>query len=552
MEEIYKERADIFQERMVKALDNFQNLKPLHGRVESTFSSGGMIKNAYLEKQADDSSADVTTSDPSWYHPALTPPNWLLPRSLIESHNWCNTFYNNDPYVNAIISLHSEYPLSKFDLVCSDNYVKQFFEKMLSTKKWDLYTFICEAALQYWKLGEFIACGVFNSKEKIWDSWTILDSDSVIVRKPPVLGADLQFRLKITDTMKVMAKSDSESDRALFDNMPEYVKAAILSEQPIDLPANEVGMMARITRPGDVRGTSIMTPLMKELMYFDKLRVAQQAIADRHVTPLQLWKIGNVASGIVPTGEQLDEFRAELEQAALDPSFNLIWHDAVQYEAVGIIGKILPLIPEFNWIETRIMVGLGVNQNILMGEGPSFSNQATMSLQVLINRYVNFRDKLEKWVENNIFRRISEENNFYDKSDPPKLIIPQISWYKDLVIQSPQEKDVYYKLWKDGVLSTQTLFSKFKELDYEIEKERLMEEQGSIFDKERLAKPTKKVVTNSTGGVAEMTHAPQSTSGKPVEGTPPKGGETPSTQASPATPAQTTAPAAVPAEVPVG
>lgn len=809
---------------------------------------------------------DIQTPDQTFCAPVLV-------------HN-CNIFYNNDPYIQAIINLHAEYPLSKFDLICPDNYVKQFFDNMLSTKIFDLYSFICEAALQWWKLGEFVAIGDWNPKELVWNTWTTIDSDSIIIRRPPVFGGPFSYKLKVTDAMMRMATSNDEEEKGQFDNLPDYIKEAIEARRPIDLPSECCGMMARITRPGDVRGTPLMQSLFKECisgdtkialldgtnstveqlykenktdfevysiddngrivegrakgvvlkgikkivkvtlddgssfkctadhkikmrngqykeagalraddslmplyrrikqwkkhgrkttpyemiynpvadkeeythlvvfgedrnrktevihhanfcstdnrkknlikmsrknhrqyhkellksfheqrlegikkywqtegtkqaqsdravswwdsdrgaaekekrridfqqrwirdrdgmlgatrwqdnplirekhsiatkegieksgykerrsflskqlwqqewyrnimtarnhsvvsvvpageenvydiinvsphqnfgivtegrsgifvhncMYMDRLRVAQQAIADRHITPLQLWKIGNIAANIIPSEEQLEDFRAALEKAALDPSFSLIYHDGVQYEAVGIVGKILPLIPEFEWVQDRIMVGMGVNKSILTGEGPAFSSPQFIALQVLINRYMNFRDKIEKWIENNVFRRVSEENKFYDTSvNPPKLIIPTVSWYKELVIEAPQEKDMFVRMHKDGIISTRTLFSKFKDLDYDTEKKRLEEEVGSIFDKDRLARPKKAVISGGpAGGMSDITNAPEIAGGpagapKPAgPGTPAGAGATPAMGAGPTTPAAGAVPAA--------
>jgi len=130
---------------------------------------------------------------------------------------------------------------------------------------------------------------------------------------------------------------------------------------------------------------------------------------------------------------------------------------------------------------------LGVNKNIILGEGPNFGNSKTMALQALVMQYKAVRDKFEDWMINKYFRPIAEKNEFYTV-DPDtgekQLILPQISWYKSLDIDAQErEQEQFAEFHKEGLISTKTLFSKYPNLDYETERKQLEEERGTIFDK---------------------------------------------------------------------
>ena len=78
-------------------------------------------------------SSNVTMAQTQFYSPELTPESWLLPKSRQEVIKWCRIFFNLEPYIQRILTLHSRYPFSKFKLVCEDTKVLAFFEKHLFT-----------------------------------------------------------------------------------------------------------------------------------------------------------------------------------------------------------------------------------------------------------------------------------------------------------------------------------------------------------------------------------------------------------------------------------
>jgi hypothetical protein len=77
---------------------------------------------------------------------------------------------------------------------------------------------------------------------------------------------------------------------------------------------------------------------------------------------------------------------------------------------------------------------------------------------------------------------MSEKNDFITETGD--LNIPQVVWHKDLERDS-DDKENYTKLWEKGLISTKTLFGRYKDLDLQQEQELLKDEIGSIFDDQK-------------------------------------------------------------------
>lgn len=108
------------------------------------------------------------------------------------------------------------------------------------------------------------------------------------------------------------------------------------------------------------------------LVYQDKIRLAQVAAADRYHMPVELWTVGDIANNILPTPDQLDSIRDMINQAIQSPPFSMVFPPYIKYEALGVTGKLLPVKEDYDYLQDQIMVGLGVNKNLITGDGPSF------------------------------------------------------------------------------------------------------------------------------------------------------------------------------------
>lgn len=465
---------------------------------------------------------DVTSQPTFWYSPELTPDAWLLPKSRVETLRFCQIYYNLDPYIHSIINMHAQYGFSKFYLQYKDPTITELFNKLLfNNPEFDWYQFTLDIALSYYKYGEAVVWGDWSVAHKTWNRFTIINP-SIVEYKEDLVTGHATMELIPTTEMKRIVKDALISGRT--DLNPLLVDAISNGKKlPLDtegIPENaftgqdyippKVFMFQRRTDPSSERGTSAIQCLFKDMIYKDQLRLSQMAVAQKTQLPIELWTVGHIGndedSSMLPGPELLEEVRQMITQATQQPPFSIVYGPYLKYEALGVAGKLLDIYNDLGYVENQILVGLGVNKAVVLGEGPSVQGKA-ISLNRLIREYAVVRDLFSNWFKRSILLPIAKANHLVDENG--QYILPELVW--ELSLQPEQDKetfDMFYKMWKDGLISTMTLFEKCpKRIDYTLEMQRLVDEIKTPFNKgdKRLGKLSEDAATGggSAGGGLE-------------------------------------------------
>lgn len=209
------------------------------------------------------------------------------------------------------------------------------------------------------------------------------------------------------------------------------------------------------------------------------------AQADGLINPITLVKVGGNAEGDARmTSEDLEEWRQIMEEAQYDKDFKIITHAGVTVERVGASGQVLDVAGDIELIVKNIYTGLMVPQAVVDTESAVYSS-ASIGLEVLRQRYFNFRNLIAKWLVNKIFAPISKMQGFFEYKDgEKKLIVPEIEWnHMNLYDLSD------YIQTTTGLLSTQqcslqTIYRSIG-LNYEEEKRKQREEMIDLAKKQR-------------------------------------------------------------------
>lgn len=258
------------------------------------------------------------------------------------------------------------------------------------------------------------------------------------------------------------------------------------------IPLDDFNMMSMVRRasPYETRGTSIVLRIVKELMYEDKLREAQYAIADQQITPVQIWKLGDPATGYMPTESDLEDFRQLLLAGRHDPLFTIVSHGAVNLDLVGYTGKLLPVIPEYEWVAKRVLVGLFTNEAMVTGEGPTYSN-AIVAMKVLQGRYQSKRDKIEKNFKKKVYERLAQTHELFETSQAQlshrirtkrKLIVPGMEWNFKLDLTDQTQRLQYMMQLRDKSSLPLKIICEVLDLDYDVAVKLLKAEEGTVAD----------------------------------------------------------------------
>ena len=193
-------------------------------------------------------------------------------------------YYNHHPIVGNLIDLHSEFPLSDFNLETGDPAITRYYNEF--KERIGLLELMVDSAKDYWLLGEFFRYGNWDATSGEWESFVPLIPEQVNVHSIRLSAQNLYY-LRPDPSIKKKVFSSNPIDQAIIAHTdPEYIDA-IKQDKPFRLDNNRLLYMAR-KGPGDERGTSIVRRVLKDLVYEDKLRLLQYTFVDRHLFPVKI------------------------------------------------------------------------------------------------------------------------------------------------------------------------------------------------------------------------------------------------------------------------
>jgi hypothetical protein len=466
--------------------------------IRSAIVDKGDLPKRVQRKMASASSTDIKMGSSTFYHPLFQTTNMMLPRDRRERNEWCRHFYRTEPIIATSLDLHTEFPISDFNNVCSDTEVKRFFDYM-AFDKLDMINLLLDIGLEYWKLGDVFPFGQLNESEGMWERFVILNPDYVDIQGS-ILAEEPIIELIPDQTVVSIVNGGPRGEFAeIYSQLPEDVIRQIKMGRNIRLDNRLVSHIAHKASQYETWGTPIMMRCFKTLIYKDKLRGAQDAIANRHIMPLRVAKIGAPGEPM-PSQADIDNFRDVLLQADDDPNFFLVYHYGLSFDYVGSSGKILPLNQEFDFIQKELMNGLGINQAMLNGEGPTYAN-AQVGFDTLARRYMSYRLRLEQWIKHKVYRPIAEIQGFYKSVNGEinskfmsekqrkisaarkdmQLMVPDIAWQQQDLTGNSTVLNFIQQLQQKGLVSMTTILPMIG-LDPEVEKKNLEKERGTVFD----------------------------------------------------------------------
>jgi hypothetical protein len=261
-----------------------------------------------------------------------------------------------------------------------------------------------------------------------WKRIVVQNPDYIHIKKM-VIASEPVISLRPDAVLQRLVMSNNPADVQLRKQIPQHIIYHVRRGENIPLDNFNVSHLKMLSSPYDVRGTSLIVSVFKDLMLYDKLREAKFAQADDLVNPITIVKVGGTAEGeFHPDSEQLEYWRQLMEEAQYDKNFKIITHAGVAIERVGSSGAVLDISQDNDLIIKNIMHGLMVPQAVIDTESAVYAS-ASIGLEVLRQRYFNFRNMLGKWLMNKIFAPISDLRGYYKaEGGYKKLIVPEVEW----------------------------------------------------------------------------------------------------------------------------
>jgi hypothetical protein len=486
----------------------------------------------------------VQAQSQSFFSPQLSTDFLELPQSLRERREIYRHYYHSDPIVGQAIDLHTELPMSKVRLskpkpsTCPEGfkspehyakYILNFFERMCAKNK--LFQRLITASRHYWLDGNVFLFAEdstvevpedvgyrFETKKK-----AVLNEDGSaneyevdeLEEHPDKEDRELAYYQKhyqgwsrliilpidqvkletysFTDSIKVdlipsdrdralieRAKSGDEDAQKVVASMPAEVRDYIESGKLIPLGTDPdegsfVYHLAARRNAGEELGSSILDRVLRVLNFREKLRQAQTQIASRAMTPKRVvW-----AEGL--SDVDTDDLREQVDLAMVDPDYTIVSNYEVHWDEIGAKDRLLDLQSEYEITDKQLYAGLGVTESLLNGES-TFSGDR-VKLEVINTRYMLFREILQEYVEENLFKPVARRKGFVeiDEFGDEVVIYPKLSFTRLALRDSQDTYDALFNLYQKGSVSIDLILEMFN-IDPSDTREKIEKDMGTVND----------------------------------------------------------------------
>jgi len=486
----------------VEAMQASQPLteKEIKARTARKFATTTFGFNSRQAFEAYNSGGFSMSTQGNFYSPQLSTDFLEKPQNRRERHAWYRLFYNQNEYVGAAVDLHSTMPLSKIRLEKPKGqnkeqieYVYSFFEEMCDEMK--LFKVLLEVSHEKHLIGnafpfaeehnpyddpnpdvvaELKEKGRLESERlfkefkvidrdpnyKGWKRIIVLPPDQVVVKKQVLSDEPYIEFIPDPETRKAILQSREHPDTFFQDgrepqmpppNVPAEIAEKLKDSGAIPLDTDpysgsHVYHMARKKCQYETYGVSILERCINTLLFWDKLRQAQTSIASRHMTPFRIVWAQNLSEADVM------DLRAQVDLALTDPDYSIITNYEVHWEEQGSNGRLLQLTAEYEQCENALFAGLGVTRELLTGESTYQGNRIT--LEILNKQYLLFREMLQEWVENYLFKPVAKKKGFVekDKYGRERLLYPKLSFTRLAIRDNDTFFDQAMRLFERGAI----------------------------------------------------------------------------------------------------
>jgi hypothetical protein len=177
----------------------------------------------------------------------------------------------------------------------------------------------------------------------------------------------------------------------------------------------------------------------------------------------------------------IDNLRAQVDLAMMDPDFSLISNFEIHWEEMGSNGRLLDLSNEYDHQDQDLYAGLSVTKELLTGEG--MYSGTKISLEILNILYMQFREMLQNWIEENLFKPVARKKGFVevDKFGREHLLYPKVSFTRLSIRDAETSFDQVFQLYQKGSVPIDVILEMLN-IDPEIATQRLKEDLMTVND----------------------------------------------------------------------
>jgi len=250
---------------------------------------------------------------------------------------------------------------------------------------------------------------------------------------------------------------------------PEVVRAAKKSGTLVALNMDKIYVDYYKKDDWEDWGTPFLYGILEDIMFKEKMRLADMAALDGVINVIRLWKLGKSDEQILPTAAAVDKLIDILQHNVGGGVMDLVWDDMIDLQVeYPPTDKILGP-DKYVGVNGDIVRGLGIPDSLIGGQdlGTRNAQSAFVQLKTLVERLEYVRSRAVRWMEGEL-RLVSDAMGFKRT--------PAISFGIMSLRDEAAEKQLMIQLLDRGIISSEKATEVFG-VNYMIELERLKAEQ---------------------------------------------------------------------------
>jgi hypothetical protein len=149
------------------------------------------------------------------------------------------------------------------------------------------------------------------------------------------------------------------------------------------------------------------------------------------INPMTVVKVGS--SEYKPSPDVLEDVRNTFSEAQYDRDFKIFTNNDISIERIGYGQGIYDISGDVAQLMKEVYIALMVPSVLMDGGADTTYANGGVALDVLRQRYMQFRNMLSNWLRRKIFAPIAHIQEFYEyekvgSKTVKKLIVPEIDW----------------------------------------------------------------------------------------------------------------------------
>lgn len=262
----------------------------------------------------------------------------------------------------------------------------------------------------------------------------------------------------------------TETEREFVKELPpEVVRAAKKQGGLVKLDMDKIHVDYYKKDDWEAWGTPFLFGVLEDVMFKEKMRLADMAALDGVINVIRLWKLGNSDQQILPTPAAVDKLIDILQHNVGGGVMDLVWDDMIDLHVeYPPTDKILG--PEkYVSVNSDIVRGMGIPDSLIGGAdlGTRNAQSAFVQLKTLVERLEYVRSRAIRWMESEL-RLVANAMGFKK--------IPAISFGIMSLRDEAAEKQLMIQLLDRGIISSEKVSETFG-TNFMIELERMKVEQ---------------------------------------------------------------------------